>query len=80
MQSPNTLTDPSPLPSIVSPRRQLRLAQKFILLGLLALVMAALPTGLYFRSTAPVIANAELENSGIATPSWRPAGLKPATP
>ncbi len=66
MQSPNTLPDPTPLLSVVSPRRQLRLAQKFILLGLLALVMAALPTGLYFRSTAPVIANAELENSGIA--------------
>lgn len=59
MQSPNTLPDPAPLPSVVSPRRQRRLAQKFILLGLLALVMAALPTGLYFRSTAP--GNAKLE-------------------
>ncbi len=66
MQSPNTLPNPSPLPSVVSPRRQLLLARKFILLGLLALVMTALPTGLYFRSTAPVIANAELQNSGIA--------------
>ncbi len=66
MQSPNTLPNPSPLPSVVSPRRQLLLARKFILLGLLALVMTALPTGLYFRSTAPVIANAELQDSGIA--------------
>ena len=66
MQSPNTLPNPSPLPSVVSPRRQLLLARKFILLGLLALVMTALPTGLYFRSSAPVIANAELQNSGIA--------------
>ena len=66
MQSPNTSPEPSPLPSVVSPRRQLRLAQKFILLGLLVLVMAALPTGLYFSSTAPIIATAELENSGIA--------------
>ena len=66
MQSPNTLPNPSPLPSVVSPRRQLLLARMFILLGLLALVMTALPTGLYFRSTAPVIANAELQNSGIA--------------
>ena len=44
----------------------LRLSQKFILLGLLALVMAALPTGLYFRHTAPIIAAAELENRGLA--------------
>ncbi len=66
MQSPNTLPNPSPLPSVVSPRRQLLLARKFILLGLLALVMTALPTGLYFRSSAPVIANAELQDSGIA--------------
>ena len=44
----------------------LRLSQKFILLGLLALVMAALPTGLYFSHTAPIIAAAELENRGLA--------------
>jgi methyl-accepting chemotaxis protein len=46
--------------------RPLRLSQKFILLGLLALVMAALPTGLYFSNAAPIIAAAELESSGIA--------------
>ena len=44
----------------------LRLSQKFILLGLLALVMVALPTGLYVANSAPIIAAAELENRGIA--------------
>ena len=66
MQSPITSPESSPLPPAALPRRPLRLAQKFILLGLLALVMAALPTGLYFHHTAPAIAAAELENSGLA--------------
>jgi len=46
--------------------QQLGLAQKFTLLGLLALLMAGLPTSLYFYQAAPVIAAAELESSGIA--------------
>ncbi len=44
----------------------LRLSQKFILLGLLALVMVALPTGVYLINSAPIIAAAELENRGLA--------------
>ena len=44
----------------------LRLTQKFTLLGLLALLMGGLPTGLYFWQTAPIVAIAELENSGVA--------------
>ena len=45
----------------------LRLAQKFIILGLLALLMAAVPSVLYFRQTAPVIAVAQQEAGGIAS-------------
>jgi methyl-accepting chemotaxis protein len=44
----------------------LRLTQKFIIIGLLALVMTAVPAGFYFAQTAPVIAAAELEDSGLA--------------
>ena len=66
MRSPSTSSEPSPLPSVVSPRRSFAWFRKFILLGLSALVMAALPAGLYCSGTAPIIATAELENSGIA--------------
>ena len=45
---------------------RLRLTQKFTILGLLALLMAGLPTALYFAQTAPIIATAEREDSGIA--------------
>ncbi len=44
----------------------LRLTQKFTILGLLALLMAGLPTALYFSQTAPMITAAQQEDAGIA--------------
>lgn len=46
--------------------QNLRLTHKFIIMGLLALLMTVVPSSLYFAHTAPTIAAAELENSGIA--------------
>ena len=46
--------------------RRLRVTQKLTSLGLLALLIAGLPTVLYLGQTAPIIATAEREDSGIA--------------
>jgi len=46
--------------------QNLRLTQKFALIGFLALLLTGLPTTLYFAQGAPLIATAELENAGIA--------------
>jgi hypothetical protein len=45
---------------------QLRLSQKFLILGVLALVMVAIPTGLYIKDVLGNLRHADQEAAGMA--------------
>lgn len=46
--------------------QRLSISQKFIILGIMALLMMALPTGLYLKQTGAEIDTAQLEARGSA--------------